>query len=90
MLRILAISVSAPVGQFSTNCKSSGDAIPIARTCEKIKQNCWPAARVNETERTRNNTGLEINRTSFVEQGTVMYQPLLKETQGLFQPKPLP
>ena len=31
MLRILAMRVSAPVGQFSTNCKSSGEAIPIAR-----------------------------------------------------------
>ena len=38
MLRILAISVSAPVGQFSTNCKSSGDAMPIARTCEKNRE----------------------------------------------------
>ena len=38
MLRILAISVSAPVGQFSTNCKSSGDAIPIARTYGQSNQ----------------------------------------------------
>ena len=59
ILRILAISVSAPVGQFSTNCKSSGDAIPIARTCEKIeKQKCRSAARVNENERTRISTSL--------------------------------
>lgn len=49
---ILAMSVSAPVGQFSTSCNSSGDAIPIARTCRKwYVRNCRSAARVNETRR---------------------------------------
>lgn len=52
MFKILAMSVSAPVGQFSTNCKSSGEAIPIARTYRSNKKITKQTLVIKFTQRT--------------------------------------
>lgn len=65
MLRILAIRVSAPVGQFSTNCNSSGDAIPMALTSKQEKMLTLSTAqsvKLNRKDRSRCNVWQIVSR----------------------------